>query len=451
MTAMQDKTMLERVASVPATAWFGLAILMIFYLMSFLDKQMLSLLANPIGQSLKLSDTTLGLLQGVAFSITYSIGTLVTGAAVDRYSPRRIILLGMIFWSLAAMASGLTNSFSGLFAARMGVGLGESVLSPASIVLIVAMFPRARMGVAMGIYMVGANLGGVIALLGGSAAIEALTGNGGITLPLIGYREPWQAALILTGAPGVAIAFLIFAIRRSTMGAAATPGQARRAGDAVPLWPYVSQHRRFILIHYALIAALGMAAYTLISWSPAYFGRAFGWSHEKIGLILALGVGMGGIGNVLWGAVSDWLRRRGHPDALYALFPWLMLLSVPVSVAAFIINDGTVAAILYPLSWLLANSWGPMNGAMPFAVPDSIRGRATAAQTFVVGVFGIGMAPLIVGGVSDLLGGKSHIGPAIALVLAADAVLAFVLMRLGRNAYRAALAAREEPPLVMSF
>lgn len=424
-------------ARTPLLAWIGLAILMTFYLLSFLDKQMLSLLANPIGESLKLSDVDLGVLQGLAFSVTYSVGTIAAGVAVDRYSPRMVIFGGVLIWSLASAAGGLTESFHGLFLTRALVGLGEGVLAPAATAIIVAMFPRDRLGVAMGTYAVGANLGGVIALLLGGAAIGALTSTGGMSFGLFGHRDPWQAALIITGLPGVALAFLIFGIRPSFMRPRAVPAADLPQPDHVSLIAYIRRYWFFFAIHAGVISLLGVTAYTLIAWSPAHFGRAFGWGHEQIALAVAAGVATGGFANVLWGAVADAWRRRGRSEAPYLLFAILTFVGIPISAICFLSTNATVAILFYPLTWLTLNAWGSLVGALQLTIPDALRGRMTAIQTVLVGLIGIGLAPIIVGWVSDdLLGGKEHLGEAIALVLGTAGGIAVLLFLLGRNAFR---------------
>lgn len=438
VTGMRNETAVAD-SRAPLLAWAGLAILMVFYLLSFLDKQMLSLLANPIGEALRLSDTSLGFVQGVAFSLTYSLGTIAAGIAVDRVSPRLILLVGVAGWSVASAAGGLAQGYGGLMASRMLVGLGEGVLAPVAVALIVGMFPRRRLASVMGIYAVGSNVGGVTALLLGSAAIGWLTSSGGMSLPLVGYRAPWQAALIVTGLPGIVLALLVLGVRPSVMGRYAA--EAAPATDGrVTLFGVMRRNPWVFLCHFTMISLMGMIAYTMISWSPAYFGRAFGWSHRTIGLVLASGVAAGGVGNIVWGLAADALRRS---DGLYRVFGVLVLLGVPLAVLEFMTPSAWLVMVLNPVVWVLLNSWGSLAVAAQLLIPDGMRGRVAALQNVLLGVFGIGLGPLVVGMVSQGLGGRAHLGAAVAVVVGVSGVLAVVLLAVGASSFRRLADARE--------
>jgi len=182
---MSNVALRAKLEPTPVAAWIALGLLMVLYLLSYLDKQMLALLLDLIAEDLGLSDVRMGVLSGIAFSLTYSVGVLATGWAVDRYSARWIIFFGVILWSLAAAAGGLTNSFEGLFASRALVGLGEAALPPAAIAILATVFPRHRLSLASGIYHAGANIGGLLALTLGGAAIGALVAGGGFDFPIM--------------------------------------------------------------------------------------------------------------------------------------------------------------------------------------------------------------------------------------------------------------------------
>lgn len=430
----------------PIAAWVALGLLMVLYLLSYLDKQMMALLLDLIATDLKLSDTKMGVLSGLAFSLTYSVGVLATGWAVDRYSARWIIFGGVILWSLAAAAGGLMDSFEGLFASRALVGLGEAALPPAAIAILATVFPRHRLSLASGIYHAGANIGGLIALGVGGAAIGALVASGGFDFPLIGQTNAWQAAFIITGLPGLVLAFLVFGIRGRSM----TPGIARPGQAKSSLFGYLGEHRRFFFSYYLAISMLGIVSYTLIAWSPAYFGRAFNLSHTMIGVTVGAGVAAGGVGNILWGAIASALHQRGYEDAIFRVFAFATAIGIPLSIITFVFANAQQSIVLYALTYVFISSWGSFIAALQLAIPDDLRGRTTAIQIMLVGLVGIGLAPLIVGWITDhVFGDKQYLGYSIALTTSVAGGLAVFAMLMGRRAFIAIVAgqvsARAEP------
>jgi MFS family permease len=256
---------------IPLSAWITLTVLLLFYLMSFVDKQMIALLVNPMGKGLALQDSQLGLLVGAAFGIFYTLSVFGAGWLLDRYSKRRILFVAVIGWSFAAAATGLASSFEQLFVARALVGIGEGFLPPASLALIAAVFPRGRITMATSIFFAGSNLGSVLALLVGGKAIAWLDGRGGAVLPLLGHLEAWRAAFVLSALPGVPLALLAFAIHRG----ASQPVPKAAARDAVaPVAGEDDGYLRFLRARARLIICHNLA-YGLMS-SGLLCGAAVG-------------------------------------------------------------------------------------------------------------------------------------------------------------------------------
>ena len=172
-------------------AWYSVAICMVAYILSFVDRQILSLLIGPIQADLKISDTEFGLLSGLAFSIFYAVMGIPVATLSDRTNRPLVISAGVAIWSLATAACGLASSFAGLFASRLLVGAGESTLSPATHSLIADLFPREKLGRATAIFAVGSFLGSGIAFLVGGTIISAVNVAEGVTVFDVALR-PWQ-------------------------------------------------------------------------------------------------------------------------------------------------------------------------------------------------------------------------------------------------------------------
>lgn len=177
---------------------------MLAYIFSFIDRQILALMIEPIKADLQLSDTQFSLLHGLAFSLFYAVMGLPLAYIADRFSRPKLISIGIIVWSLATATCGLSKNFIQLFLSRMAVGVGEAALSPAAY----SMFSKDKLGRAVGIYSIGAFLGGGIAFLVGGYVINLLKGVTLIEVPLLGALKAWQIAFLVVGLPGIIIGLL---------------------------------------------------------------------------------------------------------------------------------------------------------------------------------------------------------------------------------------------------
>lgn len=177
-----------------AYAWYVVTLCMLAYIFSFIDRQILALMIEPIKADLQLSDTQFSLLHGLAFSLFYAVMGLPLAYIADRFSRPKLISIGIIVWSLATATCGLSKNFIQLFLSRMAVGVGEAALSPAAYSMFSDMFSKDKLGRAVGIYSIGAFLGGGIAFLVGGYVINLLKGVTLIEVPLLGALKAWQIA-----------------------------------------------------------------------------------------------------------------------------------------------------------------------------------------------------------------------------------------------------------------
>ena len=362
-------------------AKLSLVILTVFYMLFFLDKQIFSLLANMLGESLDFGDTQLGILQGFAYSIPYSLNVLFVGWLVDRYSRRGVLFGGVLLWSMAAAASGLATSFTTMAFARAGVGFGEAALIPAALPLLAAIFPRDKVSGAIGLFYAGANVGGFLANLVGGMLIDTLVAAGDIRVPILGLIAPWQATFLVTGLPGVALAFLAWGLAEPKVARVArtlkqatettlTEGRQTMAG-------YFRDHWFFFVTYTLATSTMSLSAYTLFAWSAPYFGRTYGWSNTVIGAATALGMVVSMAGNPLWGVVADRLRRKGHLDGVYRVFIPLVVLGVPFTAIGYLVQIPAVTIVFYLLSHLSLAAFGANMSALQLAAPAHLRGRLT--------------------------------------------------------------------------
>ncbi len=194
-------------------AWYVVIVLTAIYMLSFVDRQILSLLVGPIKRDLAISDTRIGLLQGLSFALFYTVMGLPLGRAADKRNRRNLIAGCVLVWSLFTGLCSVAKSFWTLFLTRIGVGVGEAGLSPAAYSMLADYFPSERLGVAISIYYMGVFLGSGAALLVGGSIVDALVRSPLITLPLLGTIASWRVTFLLVGLPGLVFAALVYTVR----------------------------------------------------------------------------------------------------------------------------------------------------------------------------------------------------------------------------------------------
>ncbi|MBB6125330.1 spinster family MFS transporter [Sphingobium subterraneum] len=430
---------LEEMEYKPVRAWISIAILLIFSLFSFLDRQLIALMVDPIKADLGLNDTELGLLQGMAFALCYAVAGLPIGWAVDRY-PRRIILFaGLAIWSASAAACGLARSFWQLFFFRTLVGAGEATLSPAAVSLISDLFPRDKIGAPLGVYSAGYYIGSGAALAIGGWLVVTFTAMGSISLPYLGVIAPWQATFMAAGAPGILVAFLAFAMY--------DPKDYRKISrqpetQSVIALLRISMRGRWTATNFGFLAfgAATLANYAVAAWTPAYMMRVFGWQASDVGWIFGLVVVCSGAsGALLGGMLLDRLFRAGRKDACYLLGAVVTALALPCLVTAYFVSSPTVLIVLLCMALSLLGMVTPCCwSTWQWVAPPSTRGQVTALFVLISALMGTGLGPVLVGAITDhVFGNELMVGYSIAAVAAITLPVMILAFLLGRPSLRA--------------
>ncbi|MBL4793118.1 MAG: MFS transporter, partial [Citromicrobium sp.] len=191
-------------APVPAYSWYALGVLVLVYVLNFVDRQILSILANDIKADLGVDDAFLGFLYGTAFAIFYSLFGIPLGKLADSWHRVRLMTIGLGLWSIMTALSGFAKNAAMLSGARVGVGIGEATASPSAYSLISDWFPARLRATALAIYSSGLYVGGGISLVIGGLIVENWNESfpDGGPLGLAG----WQAAFIAVGLPGILLA-----------------------------------------------------------------------------------------------------------------------------------------------------------------------------------------------------------------------------------------------------
>ena len=196
-----------------SAAWYALFVLMVCYTLSYIDRQILAFLVEPLKHELEITDTQIGLLQGIYFAMFYTFVGLPMGWLADRYSRRNIVAAGVLFWSVMTVLSGAARSYLTLSLARMGVGLGESTTNPCAFSMISDFFPKEKLSTALSVYMMGIQLGSGLALIIGGVVVQAVMQMPPMDLPWLGTLSPWRLTFFAVGLPGLVFALLVLTFK----------------------------------------------------------------------------------------------------------------------------------------------------------------------------------------------------------------------------------------------
>jgi MFS family permease len=423
-------------AITPLRATLLVITLMLALALSFVDRQILALLIDPIKSELGLSDTRFGVLQGMAFALFYIGFGIPLGRQADRGSRRNLIIFGILLWSIMTVACGTATSFISLFAWRAGVGIGEAALSPAAYSMITDAVPKRRLSLALGVYNMGVYLGSGAALLAGGALLKWLTAMDLSSLPLPS-PEPWRMVFLCVGAPGLLMALLMSLLRE--------PTRTHFDANADTAMPTIIETVRFIASERRLFAGLVLgfachntALYALLSWIPAFLGRHYLLAASDVGLMLGLSTMIGGgIGLVLGGLLSDQLFQRGRGDA-----PLIVGITSGCGIAigaalTVLAGSAHLSAWAFGLTMIfIAMPIGPASAALQLVVPNRYRGQVSAFYLVSISLAGLTIGPVVPPLISDhLFHSPARIGEALMLTVCVVAILSIVLFLAGRPAY----------------
>lgn len=419
-------------------AWLTVILCMVAYLFSFIDRQILALLIEPVKADLSLNDTEFGLLQGLAFSIFYATMGIPIASLADRYPRPLIIVAGVAFWSAATMACGMARNFGQLFVARLGVGAGEAALSPATYSLISDLFPKEQLGRAVGVYSMGSFLGAGIAFLVGGSVIALAA-----CLPPLevagAVLAPWQMVFLAVGLPGVILAAIIAVLVKEPDHTGRGRG-SKEGPTTVAVLQFLASERAIFLPHLLGFSFMATSLYALLGWSPAYLMRAFQLTATETGVRLGMMALTAGVGGVL---ASGWLMDRmaasGRRDAPFVTG---IIGSSGVLLAALglpFASSANVATVLVGVAMFFASTpMPPSTAVMQVVPPPAMRSRVSAIFLFLNSFIGLALGSAIVGFLNDrVFSHNAAVGKSISAVIIGASVMAILLLRNGGKAYAA--------------
>lgn len=369
---------------------YVLALLTLVFIVNFIDRQVLSVLIEPIKRELELTDTQLGLLSGLAFALFYVTAGVPVARLADLKSRRNLIAVCMIVWSSMTALCGIASNFVQLLMARIGVAIGEAGCVAPSHSILSDYFRPADRPIALSIYSAGASIGVFLGLLGGGWLADAYG---------------WRWALVLIGLPGIAVALVVLLTLREPMRGMSLPEHVPSAAPAPShFWSDLGElFRRRTLVFIALAGGFqSMVTYGIATWLPAFFMRVHGMSASRAGTWLAIINGLvAGVGAIVGGSVTARLSRDERRWLL-----WMPALAAVVSTPlyAFAVwspSSFTSLLFLAPAAFLSMMYVGPALAATHGVSGVRLRATGVALTLFVSNLLGIGSGALLVGMVSD--------------------------------------------------
>ncbi|WP_336951504.1 MFS transporter [Sphingobium aromaticivastans] len=421
--------------------WYVVFVLILAYTISYVDRQILTLMVEPIKASLHISDVQVSLLHGFAFAIFYTLLGVPIARLADRYRRVSIITTGVFVWSAMTALCGITRNFTQLFIARIGVGVGEAALSPAAYSMLADYFDKKTLPKAMSVYTGAIYLGAGLALIAGGALIGLVPA---IELPMVGHMEPWQTVFLVVGAPGLLIGLLVATLREPVRRGAGTEKAAFPSlGE---LFAYIAHRGRTYGLLIFGFAASGLMWNGATAWIATFFIRHFGYTAPQIGLIFGVMLLVIGTGSIAVGGwIASALRARGAADANVSVGILSAALALPFGVAAPLVHDASMSLLLFALF--------VFGGAMPYGcaaaafqeiTPNRMRAQVSSIYFLGLNLAGIGLGPTVVALFTEkLFQGPQAIGSALSLTIGLSAALSVLLLSLARRPYRATLAAME--------
>lgn len=368
---------------------YALWMLLIIYILNFLDRSIVSILAEEIRTELMLDDWQIGIMTGLAFALFYTILGIPIARLADRGDRVKIISISLAVWSGFTALCGLATNFVQMLLGRIGVGVGEAGCTPAAHSLISDYVPADRRARAIAFYGLGVPVGSLMgAVLGG--VIADIWG--------------WRTAFLVAGLPGVGLALIAwFTLKepRRTLGFPVAP-----AGGHASAWATL---KTLLGSPAYVFVTLGAAAAAFVSYgqgafTPAFFQRLHGMSPGEVGVWLGISSGVGGlIGTWLGGYFADKFGAKDPGAFLFVPAIGMAIASVSFT-PGYLASSWQAALVLIWIPGVLNSLWyGPAFATVQRVVPPSQRAMAAAITLFVVNLVGLGLGPIFAGILSDTL------------------------------------------------
>ncbi|MFT4889045.1 MAG: MFS family permease [Pseudohongiellaceae bacterium] len=392
-------------------AWYVVGILMIVYVFSFMDRQILALLVDPIKADLNISDSQISYLGGFAFALFYTVFGIPIARMADSKNRKVIISVGLATWSLFTMLCGTANRFFSFAVFRMGVGVGEATLSPSAYSMITDMFRPERMAIAISIYSAGIYIGTGLSSVFGGLVIGYAESLDNLTLPFVGAVEPWQYVFFAIGFPGLLFTLVMLTVkepvRRANFGAGASAQTSIPFNQVVD---YIRANRKTFIYHNVGFALCSFISYGGAYWIPSYLIRIHELTRQEAGLYYGTIVMVFGTAGIIFGGwLSGRMTINGQADSKLKVGMLAAMLHIPFGIIYPLMPDANLALLfLCPAVFTAAMPFGVAPAAIQQMMPARMRAQGAAVYLFVINLIGLGLGPTAVAWCTDYVYGDPN-------------------------------------------
>ena len=420
----------------PKYGWYITIVLLIAFTFSYVDRQVLNLLVEPIRADLGLSDTKMSFLQGIAFVVTYVAMSIPIGRMVDKFNRVMIMIGGVLVWSAATISCGLSRTYAQLMVARMGVGVGEAALTPAAWSILSDYFHPDKRLMPISVYLMGPYVGAGVAMIAGAQVLDWTREVDQIVLPLVGALAPWQFTFIAVGLPGVIITALLLTIKEPIR--RGQPSQDIKAPPWEEVVSYIRKHKEiYLAIHVGIPFSIVML-YGLQAWIPTILVRVYEWDLAQAGRTYGfLALIMGSAGVLSGPALCNFLKRRGYED-----YPIRVAIIAAIGAAIALVMLAFQENVYYGLvcvalaSFFVPLPMGVMTTTMQFVTPNNMRGVVAGMYVVTTNVIGLGLGPTLVALCTDyVFADPTAVANSLGLVCFFIGPISVAFLLLGRKPY----------------
>lgn len=384
----------------PATAtgmyrWYVLAMLFLVSVLNTMDKMLIPALAEPLRLEFDLSDSQLGLLIGLVFSVAYAIASIPMGVLIDRVNRSRLLASLLLIWSAMTLVSAKAGSLLSLALCRMGIAAAESGGNPTSFSLISDYFSREQRGRAIGIFSANSAIAGFL--------VYAIAGY-------VAEHHGWRMAFVISAIPGFLLAAIIFfTVKEPVRGAFDAPSELPDPSTPAPtpldVFRGIISDPSLRLVTVAgvcvILALVGTSAFT-----ASFFVRLHGLSLQETGVTAGAISGGGAIIGALAGGIMADRALRHSADGACRLLSWITLIAIPLGVVGFAASNlSVVVATLFLFQVLLTSFYAGTYATILEISPVKVRGATVTYITIALNLGGYGFGPQITGVLSDLFAG----------------------------------------------
>ena len=371
-----------------AHGWYAVILLCVMATLSYLDRYIIALLAEPIMQDMAVSETQIGFLIGLGFGLVYSLAAFPLAHLADKSVRIRLVAAGVIVWSVSTIMSGLAPTYEILLCSRTGVALGEAVLVPSAISLIADYFPLERRSFPIGCFMAVSALMGAGAFMIGGLVFDLAQSAG--SLPI----ASWRLTMLLVGTPGVFIALLwLFTVREPARRVDAGPPSEDASLSA--LFAFLRTHWSHYLPIFACLGLQAIGLYSLITWMSTVLVRSYGVTVEQAGYYYGtFGTLAAAVAVTAWPICNSYFVRKGRPE-LSIVAMAVGLGAALAAMACLTLSDSLVAAVIIIAVATFGFAAAGTLAVLIFqaAAPARLRGKIMSLYLLTGNLIGLTLAP----------------------------------------------------------